>query len=435
MPKIESRIVYSQCCRISFLQLQATTFRSRFSYTLQLLCAVAGLLSAGESKKAVLLVRRATIEIVIAVIFTSSGLAPPTVTSITMTQNLGSSPASTTEVGSDTGAGSGENPCGTVTSYSLRVETVRPTDTQTIYNTVTIIVPAVTSTPISTSGTVSTEDEVTLETSSGAITSPTATSSIIVIPLFNTTRSSVAFSSTTTTSKTTETSSRSSSSTPCIQVPTHCVVPNTFYLQATGISTAGSSGTNTLLPRANCQYATLYDAHDGYREDFLTFSQPGRDNATAFTLDSQSRLIGFSSTYIMIVNKLGSSNPMYFTAPDTSATYTHYAATNCSISASDCSLSCAYGIQTQMSLCFGNATNVVDANCHLYLTSNVTGQGNSCRGVKPIAVAIPVNGFKAVIHDVRGLPHDLEGDQEDARWNNSRMVKVNLLFGRFICLG
>ncbi|ROW02719.1 hypothetical protein VSDG_01744 [Cytospora chrysosperma] len=106
-------------------------------------------------------------------------------------------------------------------------------------------------------------------------------------------------------------------------------VPNTFYLRATGISTAGSSGTNKLLSRANCQYATLYDANDGYREDFLAFSQPGRDNATAFTLDPQSRLIGVNSSYIMILNKSGSSNPVYFTAPDTFATYTRYAATNC----------------------------------------------------------------------------------------------------------
>ncbi|ROV93626.1 hypothetical protein VMCG_08065 [Cytospora schulzeri] len=119
-----------------------------------------------------------------------------------------------------------------------------------------------------------------------------------------------------------------------------------------------------------------------------------RENATAFTLDSQSRLIGVNSTYIMIVNKSGTSNPVYFTEPGTFASYTRYAATNCSISASDCSLSCAYGAQTYMSLCFGSASNVVDANGHLYLTGSVAGQGNGCRAVKPIAVGVPAGGSR-----------------------------------------
>lgn len=169
------------------------------------------------------------------------------------------------------------------------------------------------------------------------------------------------------------------------------MVPNSFYLQATGISTTvPGTGTNTLLPRANCQYATLYDAADGYPEDFLTFSS-APPAAAAFTLDPQGRLVGglaANNSYVMNVYKTGTSNQVYFTDPDTFATYTRYGAPSCSISASDCSLSCAYGAQAYMTVCFGSAGGAVDANGHLYLTGNVASQGNNCRAVKAVAVAM-----------------------------------------------
>ncbi|KUI71435.1 hypothetical protein VM1G_07057 [Cytospora mali] len=304
-----------------------------------------------------------------------------------MTQSLGSPQASTSVARSNTGTGPGEgNPCGTVTSYNLIVETVGPTDTQTVYDTVTITVSASTSTQIPTSGVDSGTTASSLTTTSS--TPLTTTSLNVNSSPTRTTSSAIAYSTTTSTATTTTISSRSSSSTPCVQVSTPCVIPNTFYLQATGVSTASGSSTNTLLPRANCQYATLYDAKDGYADDFLTFSQPGRDIATTFTLDSQSRLVSVVNSYTMIVYKSGTSNQAYFSGPNVVASFAStYGAANCSISASDCSLSCAYGVQKYTSICFGSANNTIDANGHLYLSGNVASQGNNCRAVKPIVVA------------------------------------------------
>ncbi|KUI52696.1 hypothetical protein VP1G_00019 [Cytospora mali] len=288
--------------------------------------------------------------------------------------------------GSTPGTGPGEgNPCGTVTSYVLIVETVGPTDTETVYDTVTITVSASKSTQIPTSGVDSSTTTSSLTTTSST---PLTTTSLNLNPSPTITTSSAMAYSTTTSTATTTTSSRSSSSTTCIQVSTPCVVPNTFYLQATGVSTASGSSTNTLLPRANCQYATLYDAKDGYADDFLTFSQPGRDTATLFTLDSQSRLVDVENNYTMIVYNSGTSNQAYFSAANVVASFAStYGAANCSILASDCSLNCAYGAQKYTSICFGSANNTVDANGHLYLSGNVASQGNSCRAVKPIVVA------------------------------------------------
>lgn len=135
-----------------------------------------------------------------------------------------------------------------------------------------------------------------------------------------------------------------------------------------------------------------------YSDDFLTFSQPGRDTAAAFTLDSQGRLVGVNNGQVLNVYRSGTSNPAYFSSPSVLARSSTHAAANCSISASD-SLSCAYGVQESTSLSFGSANNTVDANGHLYLSGNVTGQGNKNVGQSNLSLWL---GHKCCC-DVRGL--------------------------------